>query len=53
MADSPVDPEREPSGLWRAVLAALESNSKTARRVVIILTLGLVIAMGTRFGGAP
>jgi hypothetical protein len=53
MASTPGDPEREPSGLWRAVLAALESNGKTARLVVIILALGLVITMGTHFEALP
>ena len=53
MAPTPVEPEREPSGLWRAVLVALESNGKTARLVVIILALGLMISMGTRFGAVP
>ena len=52
MASTPVDPEGEPSGLWRAVLVALESNSKTARLVVILLAIGLVIAAGTHFGVA-
>jgi hypothetical protein len=53
MASTPDDPEREPNGLWRAVLEALESNSKTARLVVILLALGLVIAMGTHFDALP
>lgn len=34
-------PER---GLWRAVLEALESNSKTARLVVILLALAALAA---------
>ena len=46
VAATPAEPEREPSGFWRAVSEALESNGKTARLVVIILTVGLVIAMG-------
>jgi hypothetical protein len=33
--------------LWRAVLEALESNIKTARLVVILLTLAMV-AMAVR-----
>ena len=53
MAKTPDDPEREPNGLWRAVLAALESNGKTARLVVILLALGLAIAMGTHFEAFP
>lgn len=58
MAKTPDDPEREPNGLWRAVLAALESNGKTARLVVILLTLGLValglaITVGTHFRAVP
>jgi hypothetical protein len=35
------------TGLWRAVLEALESNIKTARLVVILLTLA-VIAVAAR-----
>ena len=53
MARSPIDPERRPSGLWQAVLSALESNGKTARLVVIILALGLAIAMGAHFEALP
>ena len=37
----------DPAGLWRAVLEALDSNSKTARLVVILLTLGAVAVLGT------
>lgn len=35
----------DPPGLWRAVLEALDSNSKTARLVVILLTLAVVAAI--------
>jgi hypothetical protein len=48
VAAPPEDPERELKGFWRAVLVALESNSKTARLVVILMTMGLVIAVGAR-----
>jgi len=37
----------DPPGLWRAVLEALDSNSKTARLVVILLTLAAVAVLGT------
>ena len=32
-------------GLWRAVLVALESNGKTARLILILLTLAAVAAV--------
>ena len=37
--------EPPPSGMWRAVLTALESNIKTARLIAIILACALLAAI--------
>ena len=37
--------EPPPSGMWRAVLTALESNIKTARLIAIILAFALTAAV--------
>ena len=38
-----MDPERRPVGLWQVVLAALESNAKVIRLVVILVTLAVLV----------
>jgi uncharacterized membrane protein len=38
-----------PSGMWRAVLTALESNIKTARLIAIILAFALTAAVVQTF----
>ena len=53
MTQTPEGPERGRENFWRVVLAALESNSKTARLVVILLAIGLVMAVGAHVIALP
>ncbi len=52
MARAPLAREEEGrsegAGVWRAVLEALESNAKTARLVLILLTLAVAAAIALR-----
>lgn len=47
--EPPESLEPTPSGLWRAVLEALESNTKTARLIAIILACALTAAIVRTF----
>ena len=52
MEQSPIRQGRESpdegSGLWRAVLEALESNAKTARLVLILIVLTAAVVVIAR-----